>query len=309
MVNIAKNLESPQSEIDREFERVATMVSIVGIVGNVMLTVFKAVAGIIGHSSAMLSDAIHSASDVIASIIVIAGVKISRKEADEDHPYGHERYECVAALVLAIILLYTGLMIGIEAIRTIVGGSISGIRVPGRIALIAAGVSIVTKEAMYHYTVHYARRIRSESLRASAWDHRSDALSSIGALIGIAGARLGYPVLDPIASVVICFFIIRAAYSIFKGAIEQMVDKAVDEKTFAELKECIEKQDGVKGVDHLRTRVFGNKIYIDVDIAADGNLSLVEGHAIAERVHDAIEGDFASVKHIMVHVNPLEEER
>lgn len=308
MSNITKNLESTQAVEDKEFERIATRVSVVGIVGNVVLTVFKAVAGLVGHSSAMLSDAIHSASDVIASIIVIIGVKISRKEADEDHPYGHERYECVAALVLAIILLYTGLMIGVEAVKTIAGGDISAIRAPGRIALIAAAVSIVTKEAMYQYTVHFARKIKSESLRASAWDHRSDALSSIGALIGIAGARLGYPVLDPIASVVICLFIMRAAYSIFKGAIGQMVDRAVDEATFAELKGCIEKQEGVIKVDHLRTRVFGNKIYIDVDIAADGELSLVQGHEIAERVHDVIESEFASVKHIMVHVNPYEEE-
>ncbi len=297
---------STQIVDDREFERVATKVSYVGIAGNLVLTIFKAVAGLIGHSGAMISDAIHSASDVISSIIVIVGVKISRKEADEEHPYGHERFECVAAIVLAAILLFTGLMIGIEAAGKILSGDYASLRVPGAIALVAAVVSVVTKEAMYRYTVHYADKIRSEALRASAWDHRSDAFSSIGALAGIAGARMGYPVLDAVASLIICLFIVRAAYGIFKSAVDQLVDKAAAPETVRLIEECIVKQDGVIEIDHLRTRVFGNKIYVDVDIKADGNLTLLEGHEIAERVHDAIEEEFPAVKHIMVHVNPFE---
>lgn len=291
---------------DREFERIATRVSVVGIVGNLVLTVFKIIAGIIGHSGAMISDAIHSASDVVSSIIVIVGVKISRKEADDDHPYGHERHECVAAIVLAVILLYTGLMIGINAAKVIMSGEFSGIRVPGTIALVAAVTSIITKEAMYHYTIHYAKIIKSESLRASAWDHRSDALSSIGALVGIAGSIMGYPVLDSVASLIICIFIVRAAYQIFIGAVNQMVDKAADAETVAKIDACIREQEGVVEVYRLKTRVFGNKIYVDVNIEADGKLTLNEGHAIAERVHVAIEENFSEVKHIMVHVDPYE---
>ena len=254
---------------DSEFERIATRVSAVCIAGNLVLTIFNAIAGIVGHSSAMISDAVHSASDVISSIIVIVGVKISRREADETHPYGHERLECVAAIVLAIILLFTGLMIGIGAIKVIIAGDFASIRVPGVIALVAAAVSIVTKEGMYWYTIHYAKVIKSESLRASAWDHRSDALSSIGALIGIAGARMGYPVLDSVASLIICVFIVRAAYGIFMGAVYQLVDRAADAETVEEIRECIMKQEGVIEIDHLRTRIFGNKVYVDVDIEAD----------------------------------------
>ena len=291
---------------DREFERIATRVSVVGIVGNLVLTVFKIIAGIIGHSGAMISDAIHSASDVVSSIIVIVGVKISRKEADDDHPYGHERHECVAAIVLAVILLYTGLVIGINAAKVIMSGEFSGIRVPGTIALVAAVTSIITKAAMYHYKIHYAKIIKSESLRARAWHHRSDALSSIGALGGIAGSIMGYPVLDSVASLIICIFIVRAAYQFFSGAVNQMVDKAADAETVAKIDACIREQEGVVGVYDLKTRVFGNKIHVDVNIEADGKLTLNEGHAIAERVHVAIEENFSEVKHIMVHVDPYE---
>ncbi len=302
MVNIIREVN------DKEFEKTATRVSVVGIIGNFVLVIFKAIAGLLGHSSAMISDAIHSASDVVSSIIVIVGVKISRKEADEEHPYGHERYESVAAIILAIILLFTGLMIGSEAVEVISNRASNPLRAPGRIALVAAIISIICKEIMYRYTIHHANRIGSESLKASAWDHRSDALSSVGALLGIGGAIAGYPILDPIASIIICVFIMRAAYGIFKGAVDQMIDKAAPDEVYEELRACIESQEGVIAIDKLRTRVFGNKIYVDVDIAADGSLTLHEGHEIAERVHDAIEKQFASVKHIMVHVNPFEED-
>ena len=162
------------------------------------------------------------------------------------------------------------------------------------------------KEAMYWYTRYNAKKIDSSALMADAWHHRSDALSSVGALAGIAGARLGYPICDAAASLCICFFIAKAAYDIFRDAVDKMVDKACDEATENELKNCALAQEGVLGVDLLRTRVFGNKIYVDIEIRADGDGSLREAHGIAERVHDSIEGNFARVKHIMVHVNPAE---
>lgn len=292
---------------EEEFERVAMRVSAVSIIANFALTVFKLSAGILAHSGAIISDAIHSASDVFSTIVVIIGIRISRKESDKNHPYGHERLECVAAIVLATILAFTGLGIGYSALRQIAGGDYANLTVPGRLALVAAAVSILVKEAMYQYTRINARRIDSGALMADAWHHRSDALSSVGALIGIGGARLGFPILDPVASVVICVFIEKAAYEIFMDAVDKMVDKACDEETEAALRECAAAQEGVLGVDLLHTRVFGNKIYVDIEICADGEETLRRAHETAERVHDSIEKNFPKVKHIMVHVNPGEE--
>lgn len=259
---------------EEEFERVAMRVSAVSIIANFALTVFKLSAGILAHSGAIISDAIHSASDVFSTIVVIIGIRISRKESDKNHPYGHERLECVAAIVLATILAFTGLGIGYSALRQIAGGDYANLTVPGRLALVAAAVSILVKEAMYQYTKINARRIDSGALMADAWHHRSDALSSVGALIGIGGARLGFPILDPVASVVICVFIEKAAYEIFMDAVDKMVDKACDEETEAALRECAATQEGVLGVDLLHTRVFGNKIYVDIEICADGEETL-----------------------------------
>lgn len=291
-------------EIEQDFEKTAMQVSTVSIAANFVLTVFKLAAGILAHSGAMISDAIHSASDVFSTVVVMIGIRISRKASDKDHPYGHERLECVAAIVLATILAFTGLGIGYTALGQIVGGGYEGLTVPGRLALVAAVVSILVKEGMYQYTKICAKRIDSSALMADAWHHRSDALSSVGALIGIGGARLGFPLLDPIASVVICVFIEKAAYDIFMDAVDKMVDKACDEETERELAQCAMEQEGVLGVDLLHTRVFGNKIYVDIEIRADGDETLRKAHAIAERVHDSIEKSFPRVKHIMVHVNP-----
>ena len=291
-------------KIEQEFEKTAMHVSMVSIIANFALTVFKLIAGVTALSGAMISDAVHSASDVFSTIVVIVGIRISRKASDRNHPYGHERLECVAAIVLATILAATGLGIGYSAVTKIVGADYRQLAVPGRLALAAAFVSILTKEAMYQYTKIHARRIDSSALMADAWHHRSDALSSVGALIGIAGARMGFPVSDPLASVVICFFIEKAAVEIFRDAVDKMVDKACDEETEQQLKECALSQEGVLGVDLLHTRVFGNMIYVDIEIRADGNETLRRAHGIAERVHDSIEKNFPKVKHIMVHVNP-----
>lgn len=289
-----------------DFEKVAMKVSFVSIVANVILSVFKLFAGIFAHSGAMISDAVHSASDVFSTIVVIIGIRISSRKSDKEHPYGHERMECVAAIVLATILAVTGLGIGYGAAGKILAGDYADIVVPGRLALVAAAASIAVKESMYWYTRFNAKKIDSSALMADAWHHRSDALSSVGALVGIAGARLGFPVCDAAASLCICFFIAKASYDIFKDAVDKMVDKACDEATETELKNCALAQEGVLGVDLLRTRVFGNKIYVDIEIRADGDETLREAHGIAERVHDSIEGNFARVKHIMVHVNPAE---
>ncbi len=291
-----------------DFEKTATKVSAVSIFGNIILSLFKLMAGIVANSGAMISDAVHSASDVFSSIIVIIGVKISAKNSDKEHPYGHERMECVAAIVLSVILLITGIFIAEETVTMIIGGKVKEMKVPGVLALIAAAVSILSKEAMYWYTRHYAKAIDSGALMADAWHHRSDALSSVGALIGISGARMGLPVLEPVASLVICLFIFKAAFDIFKDATDKMVDRSCDDETEERLRNCAAKQDGVAGVDILHTRIFGNKIYVDIEICADGDMTLREAHNIAEKVHSEIERNFPKVKHIMVHVNPCEKE-
>ncbi len=289
------------------FQAAATKVSLVSMVTNVILTLLKLAAGIIARSGAMVSDAVHSASDILSGLIVMIGVRISSRAPDEAHPYGHERYECVAALLLSGVLALVGGTIGVNAVRDIISGRAGEMEAPGMLALAAAAVSIVTKEILFWYTRGYAKRYRSTALHAEAWHQRSDALSSIGALIGIAGARMGVPVMEPIASVIIALFILRVAVRIFKDATDQMVDRSCGEEEENAFRATALEVPGVLGVELLRTRMFGNRIYVDLEIAADPELTLAAAHEIAEQVHDAIEQTYPEVKHIMVHVNPAGE--
>ncbi len=279
-------------------------VSAVSIGGNVLLTVFKLFAGIVGHSGAMISDGVHSLSDIITTIIALLGVKISQKSADKSHPYGHERLECVASLVLGLILLFTGLGIGYTGLQKIIAGHYESLEIPGVLALVAAIVSILVKEGMYWYTRHYAKLLNSAAFMADAWHHRSDALSSVGSMIGIGGAMLGFPVLDPVASVVICLFIFKVSYDILSDALRKMLDTPCSEEYERELSEYITHHEGVQRLDLLHTRMFGNMIYIDCEIAVDGDMTLRDAHAIAEDIHDGVEQQYDNVKHIMIHVNP-----
>lgn len=285
-------------------EQTVMKVSRTSILVNVLLSLFKLAAGLAASSGAMISDAVHSASDVFSTLIVIAGVRISRKEADKEHPYGHERMECVAAILLAAVLFLTGAGIGCNGILKIAERSYENLAVPGVLALSAAIVSIAVKEWMFWYTRYYAKKTNCGALMADAWHHRSDALSSVGSFAGIFGARLGFPVMDPAASVVICVFIVKAACDIFKDAVDKMVDKSCDDSMVEQLRNAVSGEHGVIRIDELITREFGNRIYVDVEIAADGTKTLYETHAIAEAVHNRIETEFPNVKHIMVHVNP-----
>lgn len=289
---------------NQSFKAIATKVSIVSIVGNLILSILKFAAGFIANSEAMISDAVHSSSDVLSSIVVIIGVRISSKDSDKEHPYGHERLECVAAVILASILAATGLAIGYTAVGKIIHGNYNEIEIPGMLALIAAVVSIVSKEAMFWYTRYYAKKIDSSAVMADAWHHRSDALSSVGALIGIGAAMLGYPVMDPVASLVITVFICKAAYDIFRDAVDKMVDKSCDESFETEIRNFVLKQSGVLGVDLLQTRIFGSKIYVDLEIVVNASLTVTEAHNIAENVHNTLEKEYPKIKHIMVHVHP-----
>lgn len=278
--------------------------SLVGIIGNVFLSAFKFIAGIMGNSSAMVSDAVHSLSDVFATFIAFLGVRFGRREADASHPYGHERIESLAAIVLGLILLVTGVGIGWVGLEKILAGNYESLPIPGMIALVAAIVSIAVKEGMFWYTRHWARVIRSSAFEADAWHHRSDAMSSIGALVGVGGSMLGYPVLDPIASVVICLFILKQGISIIHDALKKMLDTSCGEQFEEEVRQLVDAENQVGHIDMLRTRMFGDKVYIDMEIAIDGSMQLTDAHAIAERVHDDIEHAFPEVKHVMIHVNP-----
>ena len=278
--------------------------SLVGIIGNVFLSAFKFIAGIMGNSSAIVSDAVHSLSDVFATFIAFLGVRFGRREADASHPYGHERIESLAAIVLGLILLVTGVGIGWVGLEKILAGNYESLPIPGMIALVAAIVSIAVKEGMFWYTRHWARVIRSSAFEADAWHHRSDAMSSIGALVGVGGSMLGYPVLDPIASVVICLFILKQGISIIYDALKKMLDTSCGEQFEKEVRQLVDAENQVERIDMLRTRMFGDKVYIDMEIAIDGSMQLTDAHAIAERVHDDIEHAFPEVKHVMIHVNP-----
>ena len=286
----------------------AMHVSKVSIAVNVVLTCGKLAAGILGRSHAMISDAVHSASDVFSTLIVMAGVSMSAKQSDKEHPYGHERLECVAALFLAVILCATGLGIGFGAVREVVSGEVKDAAIPGLMALAAAIVSIVVKEWMYRYTIKAADSIHSSALKADAWHHRSDALSSVGAFVGICGARMGFAFMDPAASIVICIFICKASLDVLRDALDKMVDKACDEETAQAIRRTALAPPGVVRIDGLKTRLFGPRMYVDIEIAVDGRLNLQQAHTISREVHDMVEEQFPQVKHCAVQINPLNRE-
>lgn len=293
---------APQTRKDEE--TIIRHISMTTILGNVILAALKLFAGIAGKSGAMVSDAVHSLSDVFTTVIAFLGVRLSQKAADREHPYGHERFECVASLLLGAFLMAIGLGIGKTGLENIVAGRYAALSVPGAIALAAAIVSIISKEAMYWYTRHYAKILNSAAFMADAWHHRSDAFSSIGSLIGIAGAMLGFPIMDSVASVVICLFILKVSYDILKDAVVKMLDTSCGEEYEKALSEYIASQKDVVQVDMLHSRMFGNKTYVDLAIQVDGSLPLWEAHAIAERIHDSVEERFSDVKHITIHLNP-----
>ncbi|MBQ7059244.1 MAG: cation transporter [Firmicutes bacterium] len=290
-----------------EEKKIFNRLSRVGILGNILLAAFKLFAGIFGRSGAMVSDAVHSLSDVFATFIAWIGVRLAMKKEDTNHPYGHERLECVASLTLGLILAGTGLAIGWSGLQKLFGDR-GSIEIPTMLPLIAAIVSIVVKEGMYQYTIYYAKKLGSAAFKADAWHHRSDAFSSIGSFIGIGMAKLGLPIMDPITSLLICVLILKVAYDIIRDALNKMLDTSGGKALEQKLRTFIGSQEGVERIDLLRTRQFGNKIYVDLEIAVEPEISLREAHGIAEKVHSAVEQAFPNVKHVMIHVNPLEEQ-
>lgn len=286
---------------DVKREDIANKISKNTIVSNVILSIIKVVIGIISRSSALLADGVHSLSDIVSTVAVMIGVKISSRPEDESHPYGHEKVEPIIAKILATILFLTALGIGYNAINIIIKGEYI---IPGQIAIIGAAISIGAKEWMYRYTVKGAKEINSSALLADAWHHRSDAFSSIAALIGVIGARLGFSIFDPLASILVCIVIVKVSIEIYIQGINQVIDKSADEETLEDIRGNIMGVNGVKEIDDLKTRIHGNKLFVDVEIAVESSLSVKEGHEIAEEVHQMIERLDETIKHCMVHVNP-----
>lgn len=294
-------------EPDR-FVQVTRKVSIVCMLSNLGLCVLKMVGGFLASSEALISDGINSAFDVISGFVVLIGARLSRRQADEEHPYGHERIESVTAIVLAMILFVTAVFLGSGTVADLVSGAYRSREIPGMFAMIVAVIAVAVKEILFWYTNGNARKINSVVLKAAAWDHRADVISTSGAFIGVLVSRLGFPEGDLLASILVCLFIIRTAYKVFREAVGQMVDRSCDEEMLAQLRKCILAVEGVLGIDMLQVRMFGNRYYVDLEIKEEGTVSLTEAHKVAEEVHDSIETEFPSVKHIMVHVNPTDEQ-
>ncbi len=297
-------------KIDNGINAIKTInkVAIVTIVVNLLLSIGKFAAGAIGKSNAMISDAVHSASDVASTVIVLIGARIAVKNEDKDHNYGHDKFESIASIILAMMLFATALMLGYAGIKDIAGAAKGEYVKPSYIALIAAVVSIAVKEGMYWYTIYYAKKLDSQALKADAWHHRSDAFSSIAGFAGILGAILGVYVLEGIATVLIALLIIKVSYDIVKVVIKQLTDHAASDELYGQIYKTINEDNEVKNIDLLKTRMSGSIIYVEAEIAVDSTLNIVEAHAIAQRVHDCIEEKFEEVRHIVIHVNPYTQE-
>ncbi|NMB46606.1 MAG: cation transporter [Firmicutes bacterium] len=279
----------------------ARRVSLNTMIGNILLTAVKAGVGIISQSSALIADALHSASDIATTLVVMYSMRISKLPPDPEHPYGHGRAESIGAKVLSVILVLVGLSMGTSSIRQLWGGTYV---VPGRLALWAILLSIVTKEGMYRYTVAVGRTIDSTALIADALHHRSDAFSSVAAFLGVIGARLGYPVLDPLAAAVVAIFIVRMGIEVFRSSLDELMDAQVHETLQAEVHQYANGIPGVQHVDDVRIRRYGPQYVIDLKVSVDHHLTVKEGHEIAAHVKGALRDSLPSVGDVLVHVNP-----
>lgn len=298
-------------EINREKE--IYKITLWGSFVNFLLLVFKFVAGFVGNSAAMIADAVHSLSDFITDIIVILFVRVSSMPKDENHHYGHGKYETLATAIIGVVLFAVGVGILVNAVETIIdffhGKELAA---PNIWALGAAAVSIVFKEALYQYTVYKGKNLNSNVVMANAWHHRSDALSSIGTLLGISGAMfLGekWRVLDPIAAFLVSIFILKVAIELTKASLEELLEKSLPKKTQEKILNIIHSFPEVKSPHNLRTRHIGSNIAIEFHIRMDGNLSLNEVHEITKRMENALKAEFGPLTHIGIHMEPINHEK
>lgn len=300
-----KQIQNPE---DAARGKAIYKVTIVGSLVNFLLVVFKFFAGIMGHSAAMLADAVHSLSDFVTDIIVIAFVRISSKPEDEGHDYGHGKYETLATAIIGIILLFVGFGIfwnGATSIYHFLNGA--SLPEPGMFALIAALISIVSKEILYRYTISEGKKLNSQAVLANAWHHRSDALSSIGTAIGIGGAILlgnHWRVLDPAAAVIVSFFIMKVAVQLLIPCVEELLEKSLPAEVEDKIQETILSFPGVSSPHHLRTRRIGNYYAIEVHVRMNGKIPLEEAHRTATAIEDKLREQFGRGTHIGIHVEP-----
>ena len=281
----------------------------IGSIVNFLLLVFKFVAGIVGHSAAMVADAVHSLSDFVTDIIVIVFVRISGKPEDEGHDYGHGKYETLATAIIGLILFLVGIGIlfnGAKSVIACIGGET--LAAPSMLALVAAGLSILLKELVYRYTIYESKRLNSQAMVANAWHHRSDAFSSIGTLVGIGGAIcLGerWRILDPLAAIVVSIFIMRVAVQLLKPCVDELLEHSLPAETENRILEIIRSFPEVSEPHHLRTRRIGNHLAIEVHIRMNGNTPLVEAHALASQIEQKLKDEYGVETHIGIHMEPL----
>lgn len=284
-------------------------VTIVGSVVNLLLLIFKFVAGIVGHSAAMVADSVHSLSDFVTDIVVILFVRLSGRPADEDHDYGHGKFETLATLFVSLVLLGVAVMLFVNGVVDIVS-ALHGevLETPGLVALIAAAASIVIKEILYRYTVRCGKKVNSQVVVANAWHHRSDALSSIGVLVSVAGAMLlggSWSILDPIAATIVSVFIAKVAYSLLMPSLEELLERSLPKEVEQRILDIILSVDGVSSPHHLRTRRIGSAYAIEVHIRMDGNLTLTQAHAVTTTVERLLKQEFGDSTHVGIHTEPV----
>lgn len=292
-------------------ERAIYRVTILGSIVNFVLLIFKFAAGILGHSAAMIADAVHSLSDFVTDIIVLLFVRISNKPQDATHDYGHGKYETLATALIGIILFFVGLGIlwnGLTSILTVIRGG--QLEAPGIMALVAAVVSIVVKEALYQYTVIVGRRVNSQAVIANAWHHRSDALSSIGTTLGIGGAILlgeHWRVLDPLAAVVVSVFILKMSWKLVVPCMGELMEQSLPEQTEQEIMDILLSFPGVSQPHNLRTRRIGSNCAVEVHVRMDGNLTLTQSHDITRAMERRLREHLGKGAFINIHVEPAKE--
>lgn len=283
-------------------------VTIIGSIVNFILLIFKLLAGIFGHSSAMIADAAHSISDFFSDIVVILFVRISAKPQDDTHDYGHGKFETLASLIVGIVLAMAGIGFFIDGFeKTLAFFKGESIEDPGWIAFAAALISVIAKEGLFRYTINAEKKINSPALAANAWHHRSDALTSIAVLIGTGGAIIlgsKWRVLDPMAAVVVSVFIIKAAYSLMKPSLDELLEKSLPENVKTDISQIISSTPGIKGMHKLRTRRIGSQIAIEAHITMDGNMSLTESHAITTEIEKKLRQEFGNGALITLHMEP-----
>lgn len=280
----------------------ATRVTVLSIIWNVILTIIKMTSGILGKSSSMVADALHSASDVISSLGVLIGNYISKEPNDKEHNYGHEKAETLVSFLLSILLIFVALKIASGGIKSLF--NINEVQVPTILPLLVSVISVAIKEYQYRITVKVANKINSPSLKADAWHHRSDALSSVAAFIGIGGSLLGFKALDPIATIIVALFVSKVGFDILKDSSNELMDYSIDEKYEQQILNLAKNTDGVLNIGDLKTRKHGCMAYVDLTICVNKNLSVLEGHEIANNLEISILEDLQIVKGVTVHVEP-----